>query len=443
MFTLAQPACHFYNPYEELAMQQELQLRRQMEAYLRRQREADEMERCRREYEAAVRAEYERRRQVELERQRQAELQRRRQAQQDRGRHSMYDGGLESLFDALYGRQGRSWEDHQTSTPVRNTSPPARSPTPASVPVSTSVPAPTPTEPEAALEPQMEESQVDTAPSHAAVQSILSSLATLQSEFTFPAQLDFLPGSSKLAYTPNNAPLHGYEHALTGLLTRLDAVESYGDEGVRRARKEAVKTIEKELERLDKMKAEAWKRGGEAEAEMSESAEVSVETSVDPVSVPLPEDCDADDKEMEGVLEATVSEELPMADLPSTSVPVDSDPTEPTTLPDEEYVTPSERSSDANPTPISTAPITSELAPPKDEALETPLPRTPGAEPLSRALRSPSPFETSESDSKPDPELEEYVGVQAMSMSEDEGGEMDEVEKEGDLELMRDWDFDF
>ncbi|CCO31062.1 hypothetical protein BN14_05096 [Rhizoctonia solani AG-1 IB] len=267
MSAFAQPTYHQYNPYQDLAMQQELQRRRQIEAYLRRQQQVEEMERRQREYEAAVRrAEYERRRQ--------AELQRRRQTQQARTRHSMYDGGLEALFDALYGAQGRRQEECQTSTPLwRSPKPtpelesmhasthapvPAPSPTPSPVAVDAE---PTPnTEPKSEPEPEQEEPQADTASSHAAIQSILASFATLQSEFTFPSQLDFLPDSSPtLAYTPNNAPLHGYEHALTGLLTKLDGVESYGDGDVRRARKEAVKAIEKELERLDGMKADRWR----------------------------------------------------------------------------------------------------------------------------------------------------------------------------------------
>ncbi|KAJ1302143.1 hypothetical protein OPQ81_000971 [Rhizoctonia solani] len=251
------------------------------------------MERRRQEYEAAVRAEYERRREAELERRRQAELQRRRQAQQARGRHSMYDGGLEALFDALYGgqspRQRPAWEntrgETRSSVPTRKSpTPAARDPTPTPVPVSVSSPAPAPAPTVAELEP--EEPQIDTAPSYSAVELILASLATIQSEFTFPTQLDFLPGSPKLAYTPNNAPLHGYEHALTGLLTQLDAVESYGDDGVRKARKEAVKTIEKELERLDGMKAEAWNRVNAPQPETNTAEAATIEAN--PLAVPPP-----------------------------------------------------------------------------------------------------------------------------------------------------------
>jgi hypothetical protein len=61
--------------------------------------------------------------------------------------------------------------------------------------------------------------------------------------------------------------------------------------------------------------------------------------------------------------------------------------------------------------------------------------------PLTRSLTSPSLSEASESES--DVELEEYVDVETMSTSEDERNEMEEVEKDGELELMREWELDF
>ncbi|KDN45671.1 hypothetical protein RSAG8_04755, partial [Rhizoctonia solani AG-8 WAC10335] len=449
MFTFAQPAYRCYSPYEELAMQQELQRRRQMEAYLRRQREVDEMERRRREYEAAVRAEYEQRREAELERRRQAELQRRRQAQLARGRHSMYDGGVESLFDALYGgnfpRQARPWghqqEVHQSNVTAGNrpTSTPVRDSTPTQVPVS----APAPAEPKPTPELELEHApQVDTTLSYAAVQSILFSLATRQSDFTFPTQLDFVPGTSKLAYTPNNAPLHGYEHALTGLLTQLDAVESCGDDGVRKARKEAVKTIETELERLDGMKAEMWNRASGPQPE-PEPVKPSTETEVGPISVPLPaEDEDAQDEEMEDCFTATVSESS-TTDRRSVA-PGDSIQTEPTTSPEAEHSTSLEPCIDTDLAQASPPP-TADTQPvhPDDAVLGTPQPYTPTAEPLARSLTSPSPWEVSDSDSDSDLEIEECVDVETMSTSEDEGTDLEKVENNGDLELMGDWDLDF
>ncbi|CAE6467888.1 unnamed protein product [Rhizoctonia solani] len=448
MFTFAQPAYHHYNPYQELAVQQELQRRRHIEAYLRRQQEAEEIERRRREYEAAVRrAEYERRQQ--------AELQRRRQAQQARARHSMYDGGLEALFEALYGGQGHRQEDGHTSVPLRTSPRPTTTPTDAPAP--SPMPSPTAAElepmpqTESEPEPEPEESQVNTAPSHAAIQSILSSFSILQSEFAFPTQLDFLPGTSaKLAYTPNNAPLHGYEHALTGLLTKLDAVESYGDGEVRRTRKEAVKTIERELERLDGMKVDVWNRVNvpQAEAEVStkESGKTEVATAeVDPLSVPLPEDMDVE----ADTPEATESEEALVADQGATLTVSDSTPSmqaEVASPLDIEQSVGAVAEPAANPVPVSIPHITDTEHVVLPEAPNCTTASVlsyhiPDSEPLTRSLGSPSPPEASDCNS--DVELEEYVDVETLSKSEDEGDEMQEVEKDGDLELMREWELDF
>ncbi|KAG9118902.1 hypothetical protein FRC07_006344 [Ceratobasidium sp. 392] len=109
--------------------------------------------------------------------------------------------------------------------------------------------------------------QGNASPPRNAVLNILSKFATLKSSFTFPSTLDFLPAPQgvstsalKLAYTPNNAPLHQYEHLLAGLLAQLDAVEPYGDAEVRKARKDAVEEIEKELNELDGRKLDEWRR---------------------------------------------------------------------------------------------------------------------------------------------------------------------------------------
>ncbi|KAG8750241.1 hypothetical protein FRC12_013007 [Ceratobasidium sp. 428] len=160
--------------------------------------------------------------------------------------------------------------------------------------------------------------RIDTSPSHKAVIDILSKFTSLKSSFTFPATLDFLPPpedistpAPKLAYTPNNAPLHQYEHLLTGLLTQLDAVESYGDAKVRKARKDAVKEIEKELEGLDGRKVNERKRQFEPRAIAIESISEPTpdadtvqsvtltkrdtprpSSPIDPASVPLPQDQD-------------------------------------------------------------------------------------------------------------------------------------------------------
>lgn len=89
--------------------------------------------------------------------------------------------------------------------------------------------------------------------------------------FVFPAHLDFAPDSPapKLLYTPNNTPLHAYEHQLTSLLTKIDEIESGGAKNVRNARKALVKRIEAELEDLDRRKIGVWEtqNGGGAAVE--------------------------------------------------------------------------------------------------------------------------------------------------------------------------------
>ncbi|KAI0339131.1 hypothetical protein BDW22DRAFT_1298563, partial [Trametopsis cervina] len=60
-----------------------------------------------------------------------------------------------------------------------------------------------------------------------------------------------------LPFTLRNKPVHAYQHALNGLLSKLDEIESYGDEEIRRRRKEAVIEIEGALEDVDKKVANA------------------------------------------------------------------------------------------------------------------------------------------------------------------------------------------
>ncbi|KAH7914465.1 hypothetical protein BJ138DRAFT_1143806 [Hygrophoropsis aurantiaca] len=90
----------------------------------------------------------------------------------------------------------------------------------------------------------------------------------LSSEFEFPHDLDFdstpsTPSSTgfttlsdpevelKMAYTSRNTPVRYYEHALSALLTQLDAVESFDNEDVRAERKKVVAKVEKALQELE------------------------------------------------------------------------------------------------------------------------------------------------------------------------------------------------
>ncbi|KAJ7178568.1 hypothetical protein C8R43DRAFT_464489 [Mycena crocata] len=102
-------------------------------------------------------------------------------------------------------------------------------------------------------------------PAVAAIRSLERAFRTLATEFVFPPQLDFTPSSSgsysaaKLPYTPRNAPVRHYEHALNGLLAQLDDIDSQGDTGVRGQRKLVVGLVEKALEELDRIVEGRWK----------------------------------------------------------------------------------------------------------------------------------------------------------------------------------------
>jgi hypothetical protein len=85
------------------------------------------------------------------------------------------------------------------------------------------------------------------------IQDIRATISKLSAEFSFPPSLDFSDEEADgLAYTPTNAPIRVYEHALEGLLTQLDAVESNGDEEVRVARRTVVQEVEMALEGVEK-----------------------------------------------------------------------------------------------------------------------------------------------------------------------------------------------
>jgi hypothetical protein len=100
-----------------------------------------------------------------------------------------------------------------------------------------------------------------------AIRNIQAVFSTLSSDFSFPTRLDFTPppsafssphgsdsdsGSTQLAYTSTNAPVRYYEQALSALLSQLDAVESWGNEEVRKGRKELVARIEAALGDVEK-----------------------------------------------------------------------------------------------------------------------------------------------------------------------------------------------
>ncbi|CAE6416969.1 unnamed protein product [Rhizoctonia solani] len=348
------PVYRSYDPYEEIRLQQELQRRRQAEEFHRR-RQLEELNRRRAEQLEYARrqAELQRRREAETRYRRQQELEARRRKfsepsrariphvrlqdppeQEDARRQSMFDGGIQDLFDTLYGnhaqpnasvygKRSKSSDPRarqQRVNPIWTSTAGASEPTESAVSdgdADEEMAPPTPSaEPtshdtsESVTDTKAESSNQEADRSHSAISDILKSFSDLKASFTFPSKIDFLnsPEDSeavapKLAYTPNNAPLHQYEHLLTGLLTKLDAVESFGQDSIRKARKDTVRLIEQELEELDVKKLQKWReKSGEAtvtgavtttEVEApSISQEPSSETQpqVDPASIPLPHD---------------------------------------------------------------------------------------------------------------------------------------------------------
>ncbi|KAG8950600.1 hypothetical protein FRC03_012796 [Tulasnella sp. 419] len=101
---------------------------------------------------------------------------------------------------------------------------------------------------------------------------------SLKATFTFPSNLEFDSHDSTptLLYNSNNAPFSKYENDLTRLLTKLDEVESNGDENIREVRKRLVRSVEAELDSLDKKKAGLWEASKKSEVTVIEEATVAV-----------------------------------------------------------------------------------------------------------------------------------------------------------------------
>lgn len=96
-------------------------------------------------------------------------------------------------------------------------------------------------------------------------------LRELRGSFAFPSAVDSTPRPPApsaesdseseaylLPFTRRNKPVLAYEHALNGLLSQLDSVESYGDEEVRKRRREVVLEVEQALGDVEKWVAGAY-----------------------------------------------------------------------------------------------------------------------------------------------------------------------------------------
>ncbi|KAH9837728.1 uncharacterized protein C8Q71DRAFT_754191 [Rhodofomes roseus] len=168
--------------------------------------------------------------------------------------------------------------------PIRTPSPKSKAPSPK--------PQPTPEQHEAARKIQ------ETYRTHAARTAALHAIDEhrakfneLKTNFHFPATLDFAVGPGthdhvavpvdpaalsvlvfadgasveegrsrrpRLAYTSQNAVVHGYLEELNRLLSKLDAIESGGDKEVRERRKSIVMEVEAEAERVEAVVGEVW-----------------------------------------------------------------------------------------------------------------------------------------------------------------------------------------
>ncbi|KAF7986194.1 hypothetical protein HWV62_38610 [Athelia sp. TMB] len=136
-----------------------------------------------------------------------------------------------------------------------------------------------------------------------AIRSIEAHFAVLASEFSFPSRLEFTPPSSRpsspspsssltsnLAYTSANAPVRYYEQALSALLVQLDAVESHGNEDVRKARKEVIARVEGALEEVEREVRERFvQREARNAAAQPQAPEQSAEVEVKPEAEELVE----------------------------------------------------------------------------------------------------------------------------------------------------------
>ncbi|KAI0691802.1 hypothetical protein BC835DRAFT_1416979 [Cytidiella melzeri] len=113
-----------------------------------------------------------------------------------------------------------------------------------------------------------------------AIDRVSGLLQELKGSFVFPTELDHASSRSPspvpsaydghddhLPFTSRNKPVHLYQHALSGLLAKLDEVESHGDEEVRRKRKEVVLQVEQALEEVDRKVAEGSPKAEKIELE--------------------------------------------------------------------------------------------------------------------------------------------------------------------------------
>ncbi|KAG6866245.1 hypothetical protein C0991_006832 [Blastosporella zonata] len=199
------------------------------------------------------------------------------------------------------------------------------------------------------------------------IRSIEAAFHALESDFTFPATLDFIaahiaPGSPAssdsesssatlhLTYTSRNHPVRFYEQALGALLTHLDSVDSFGNDTLRASRKEVVSRVEKALEELEKEVEGRYRTWLSKEAKAATSSELTsvpeAPTSVTPATSEASDSTTAPETNVEpastesgtdlspSAISTSVKQSSQTLEPPATSEPVaEAQPDAPTDIP--------------------------------------------------------------------------------------------------------------
>ncbi|KAF7319874.1 BAG domain-containing protein [Mycena kentingensis (nom. inval.)] len=146
----------------------------------------------------------------------------------------------------------------------------------------------------------------NTTTSAAEIKEITDAFTALSNDWGVPEKLDFstsrttspVRGSgasdadsvmARLTYSAHNQPVRYYHQALSKLLARLDTVESFGDEEVRHARKEAVGKVEGALDEVESVIEARWRKSVGRERQSAADDAVSAEVAVAEEAAPAVE----------------------------------------------------------------------------------------------------------------------------------------------------------
>ncbi|WVQ80442.1 hypothetical protein IAT38_002547 [Cryptococcus sp. DSM 104549] len=307
---------------------------------------------------------------------------------------------------------------------------------PATAPKVTPAPAPAPSSATAAPEPESEPIP-DTTTSLFTLSSIESELASLQSSFTFPTRLAFAhttPGSHPppLLFNRVNSAYHAQTNALLQLLLQADSVSSGGDRAVRQARKELVRKVEEEIERLERKRDGMWEEVRERRERGEESEpEDEVRSWSDAGSVHEQEVEHLEHVEAEAEAEAEVEETKAEAEAPTTTPAAPTTDAEPKSYADiaKSATTPTDTTS--TPAPEAQTEVEAEAEAPATTTT------TPAAEPQPEPEVEEPATPSSSSNGKPAyVEDEEDALKEEIEIKEPEGKKGDEKEKEEGYELI-------